>query len=406
MVRTSMGLLAGVAAATFMTSALAEGAGISGGVVKVGVLTDMSGPFSDLAGKGSIAAVKMAVDDFVATGKPSFKVEMISADHQNKIDIAASTARKWYDSDGVDVIVDAINSGVALAVSNVAQAQNKMLIVTGSGTTALTNEQCTPNTISYTWDTYAYAKGTARLVKGQDLDSWYFVAVDYALGKSLVNEATAALKATGGKIAGVVYHPIAASDFSSFILQAQASKAKVVALANAGGDLLNSIKAANDFAVSPGQRLVPIIGTITEVHALGPKATQGMLLLEPFYWNQSEASRTWSKRYKEVTGKMPNFVQAGAYSATMNYLKAVKAVGADDPAAVMKYLNSHPINDIYARNGRIREDGRMVYDLNIVEVKKPSEISEDWDYYTIKEVIPGDEAFQPLVESRCKLVKR
>lgn len=405
MVRMSLSLLTGVAVAAFVFPALGKPQ-ISGDVVKIGVLTDMTGPFSDLAGRGSISAVRMAVDDFLTQEKPSFKVEMVSADHQNKIDIAASTARKWYDSENVDVIVDAINSGVALAVANVAQTQNKMLIVTGSGTTALTNEQCTPNSISYTWDTYAYAKGTARLVKGQNLDSWFFLAVDYALGKSLVNEATAALKASGGKIEGVVYHPIAASDFSSFILQAQASKAKVVALANAGGDLLNSIKAANDFAVSPGQRVVPIIGTITEVHALGPKATQGMLLLEPFYWNQSDSARKWSMRFKKATGKMPNFVQAGAYSATMNYLKAVKSTGTDNPATVMEYLKSHPINDMYARNGRIRDDGRMVYDLNIVEVKKPEDVSEDWDYYTIREVVPGDEAFQPLAESRCKLVKR
>lgn len=387
-------------------NASADENAISGKTVKVGVLTDMTGPFSDLAGQGSIEAVKMALSDFNTQEKPSFKVEMVSADHQNKIDIASATARRWYESEGVDVIVDAINSGVALAVSQVAKNQNKLLIVTGAGTTQLTNEQCSPNTISYTWDTYAYAKGVSRLVKGQDLDSWYLIAVDYALGKSLVSETSEALKKTGGKVVGTVYHPIAASDFSSFILQAQGSGAKVVALANAGGDMLNSLKAAKDFQVTPGQKVVPIIGTITEVHALGPKATEGMLMVEPFYWNQSKEAALWSRRFKDVTGKMPNFVQAGAYSAVMNYLKAVKAEGTDKPASVMKYLQSNPINDMYARNGKIREDGRMVYDINIVEVKKADDVKQEWDYYNIKEIIPAAEAWQPLSESRCAHVKK
>ena len=388
------------------SGAQAQEPGISGGVVKIGVLTDMTGVFSDLAGAGSVTAAQMAVDDFVAQAKPSFKVEMISADHQNKPDIATGIARQWYDTAGVDLITDVINSGVALAVSSVAEAKNRMLIVTGSGSTRLTNEQCSPNTVSYTWDTYSYARGQARIVKNLGLDTWYFLAVDYALGKSLVAEASAAITQSGGTVVGAVFHPISATDFSSFLLQAQSSKAKVIALANAGTDLLNAIKAAKDFNISPAQTIVPLVGTITEVHALGPAATQGMLLVEPFYWNLDDASRQWSRRFFAKFGKMPNFVQAGAYSAVMNYLAAVQRARTDEAGAVMKELKAAPINDMFARNGKIREDGRMVHDLYLAEVKKPEKVAEPWDYLTIRETIPGDEAFQPLSTSRCRLVTK
>ena len=402
-------LSCGVAAAAMLlaaSGAQAQEPGISGAVVKIGVLTDMTGVFSDLAGAGSVTAAQMAVDDFVAQAKPSFKVEMISADHQNKPDIATGIARQWYDTAGVDLITDVINSGVALAVSSVAEAKNRMLIVTGSGSTRLTNEQCSPNTVSYTWDTYSYARGQARIVKNLGLDTWYFLAVDYALGKSLVAEASAAITQSGGTVVGAVFHPISATDFSSFLLQAQSSKAKVIALANAGTDLLNAIKAAKDFNISPAQTIVPLVGTITEVHALGPAATQGMLLVEPFYWNLDDASRQWSRRFFAKFGKMPNFVQAGAYSAVMNYLSAVQRAKTDDAGAVMKELKAAPINDMFARNGKIREDGRMVHDLYLAEVKKPEKVAEPWDYLTIRETIPGDEAFQPLSTSRCRLVTK
>lgn len=402
-------LSCGVAAAAMLlaaSGAQAQEPGISGGVVKIGVLTDMTGVFSDLAGAGSVTAAQMAVDDFVAQAKPSFKVEMISADHQNKPDIATGIARQWYDTAGVDLITDVINSGVALAVSSVAEAKNRMLIVTGSGSTRLTNEQCSPNTVSYTWDTYSYARGQARIVKNLGLDTWYFLAVDYALGKSLVAEASAAITQSGGTVVGAVFHPISATDFSSFLLQAQSSKAKVIALANAGTDLLNAIKAAKDFNISPAQTIVPLVGTITEVHALGPAATQGMLLVEPFYWNLDDASRQWSRRFFAKFGKMPNFVQAGAYSAVMNYLAAVQRARTDEAGAVMKELKAAPINDMFARNGKIREDGRMVHDLYLAEVKKPEKVAEPWDYLTIRETIPGDEAFQPLSTSRCRLVTK
>ena len=378
--------------------------GVSDNTVKIGVLTDMAGVFSDLAGTGAVTAAQMAIDDFVAKEKPAFKVELVSADHQNKPDIATGIARQWYDTGGVDLITDVINSGVALAVSSVAESKSKMLIVTGSGSTRLTNEQCSPFTISYTWDTYSFANGQSRIVKSMGLDTWYFVAVDYALGKSLVSEASEAVTRNGGKIAGTVYHPISTTDLSSFLLQAQGSKAKVIGFANAGADLLNSIKAAKDFNITPGQTIVPLVGTITEVNALGAAATQGMFLVEPFYWDLDDLSRAWSKRFFEKFGKMPNFVQAGAYSAVANYLKAVQAVKSDDAAAVMKHLKSTPINDMFARNGKVRADGRMVHDMYLVQVKAPGDVKQKWDYYTVKETIPADEAFQPLSTSKCKMV--
>ncbi|MCX7309090.1 MAG: ABC transporter substrate-binding protein [Afipia sp.] len=384
----------------------AQSSAVSDGVVRIGVLTDMSGVFSDLAGAGAVTAAQMAIDDFKAAKKPSFKVELVTADHQNKPDIATGIAREWYDTGGVDLITEVINSGVALAVSGVAESKKKMLIVTGSGSTRLTNEQCSPNTISYTWDTYAFSNGQARIVKNLGLDTWYFVAVDYALGKALVSDASAAINRSGGTVVGTVYHPISTTDFSSFLLQAQASKAKVIGLANAGADLLNSIKASKEFKISPAQTIVPLVGTITEVNSLGAEAAQGMLLVEPFYWDFDDASRQWSKRFFDKFGKMPNFVQAGAYSAVTNYLLAVQNAGSDDAGAVMKEIKSKPINDMFARNGQIRDDGRMVHDLYLVQVKSPAEMKNKWDYYNVKETVPGKEAFQPLSESRCKLVAK
>src|SRR6266478_4399365 len=365
-------LRAAMIAATFAAGYTAHAEGISDGTVRIGVLTDMAGVFSDLGGAGAVTAAQMAIDDYVAKEKPPFKIELVSADHQNKPDIATGIARQWYDTGGVDLITDVINSGVALAVSGVAESKNRMLIVTGSGSTRLTNEQCSPNTISYTWDTYSFANGQSRIVKSLGLDTWYFVAVDYALGKSLVAEASAAIARSGGTVAG----------------------------------LLNSIKAAKDFNITPGQTIVPLVGTITEVNALGAAATQGMILVEPFYWDLDELSRQCSRRFFAKFGKMPNFVQAGAYSAVTNYLNAVQAAKTDDAAAVMKQLKSMPINDVFARNGKIRSDGRMVHDLYLVQVKAPGDVKEKWDYYTVKETVSGEEAFQPLSESRCRLVGR
>lgn len=379
---------------------------ISDGVVKIGVLADMSGVFSDLSGSGSVIAAQMAIDDFIAATKPSFKIELTSADHQNKPDIAANIARQWFDTGGVDLITDAINSGVALAVSQVAEQKNRILMTTGAGSTRLTNEQCSPNTVSYTWDTYAYSNAHARIVKTLGLDTWYFMAVDYVLGKSLVEGTSAALERSGGKVVGVVNHPINASDFSSFVLQAQASRAKAVAIANAGVDLHNAIKAANDFGLTKDQTLVPLVGTITDVHALGPRTTQGMVMVEPFYWNTNDRTRAWSRRFLAKHGKMPNFVHAGTYSAVSTFLNAVQAGQTDEATEVMRRMKSTKIDDIYTQNGRIRQDGRMVYDIFLVQVKKPADVKEPWDYFEVKQTIPGDEAFQPLSSSKCRLVTK
>jgi branched-chain amino acid transport system substrate-binding protein len=400
----SRAVLVAAIVAAGSAGASAQAPAISDGTVKIGVLTDMTGVFSDLAGAGAVTSAQMAINDFVEQAKPPFKVELVSADHQNKPDIGSGIARQWYDTGSVDLITDVINSGVALAVSSVAESKNRMLIVTGSGSTRLTNEQCSPNTISYTWDTYSNANGQSRIVKSLGLDTWYFVAVDYALGKSLVAEASVAIARSGGAVAGTVYHPISTTDLSSFLLQAQSSKAKVIGFANAGADLLNSIKAARDFNITPGQSIVPLVGTITEVNALGAAAAQGMLLVEPFYWDLDDLSRQWSRRFFAKFGKMPNFVQAGVYSAVMNYLKAVQATRTDDAGAVMKQLKSMPINDMFARNGHIRADGRMVHDLYLVQVKAPADVKDKWDYYNVRETIPGDEAFQPLASSKCRLV--
>lgn len=379
---------------------------ISDGVVKIGVLADMSGVFSDLSGSGSVIAAQMAIDDFIAATKPSFKIELTSADHQNKPDIAANIARQWFDTGGVDLITDAINSGVALAVSQVAEQKNRILMTTGAGSTRLTNEQCSPNTVSYTWDTYAYSNAHARIVKTLGLDTWYFMAVDYVLGKSLVEGTSAALERSGGKVVGVVNHPINASDFSSFVLQAQASRAKAVAIANAGVDLHNAIKAANDFGLTKDQTLVPLVGTITDVHALGPRTTQGMVMVEPFYWNTNDRTRAWSRRFLAKHGKMPNFVHAGTYSAVSTFLNAVQAGQTDEATEVMRRMKSTKIDDIYTQNGRIRQDGRMVYDIFLVQVKKLADVKEPWDYFEVKQTIPGDEAFQPLSSSKCRLVTK
>ncbi len=379
---------------------------LSNDVVKIGVLTDMSGVFSDLAGRGSLLAAQMAIDDFKAQAKPSFQIELISADHQNKPDIGAAKAREWYDVEHVDMITDAINSAVALAVSKVTQDKGKVLLVTGSGTTRLTNEECSPNTVSYTWDTYAMSHAQVREITKGGKDTWFVIAVDYALGQSLENELTSALLAAGGRKVGSVRHPLNTSDFSSYLLQAQASKAKVIALANAGGDLANAVKTAREFGIDAGgQTVVGLVPTITDVNAMGLDNAQKLQLLEGFYWDLNEATRAWSKRFYAVHKAMPNFVQAGTYSAVFNYLQAVQAIGTDDAASVMRRMKSTPINDMFAKGGRIRQDGRMVHDMYMVEVKKPSESKAPWDYYHIRKVIPGEEAYQPLAESRCKLLK-
>ncbi len=399
-------LLTAAVAALLPMTATAAPPQVSGGVVKIGVLTDMNGIFSELAGKGSVIATQMAIDDFKAEAKPEFAIDMVFADHQNKADIGASKAREWYDKQQVDMVVDAINSAVAIAVSSVTREKQKLLIVTGAGAMRLTNEDCSRNTISYTWDTYSTSRPQATAVTKAGARDWFFLTVDYALGQSIEQDGLAAVKAAGGRVLATVRHPISSPDFSSYMLQAQASKAQAVGIASAGGDLINAIKAAREFGVMKNQTLVPLSGSITDVHALGLPVAQGITLTEAFYWDLNDQTRAWSHRFFEKHKRMPNLIHAGTYSAVRNYLQAVQAVGTDEALAVRKQLGAAVINDVFASNGRIREDGRMVHDMYLMQVKKPSESKRPWDYFNVKAVIPGDQAYQPLSESRCALVKK
>ncbi len=392
--------------AAFAALAGSAHAQISGNTVKVGVLTDMSGTYSDLAGAGAVLATQMAIDDFVAAEKPDFKVELVSADHQNKADIASNKAREWFEREGVDTVTELVSTTTALAVMKVAKEMNRITLMSGPGSTPITNEQCTDLNVHYTYDTYALANGTARAVTQQGGDSWFFLTADYAFGQALEKDSSAVVTATGGKVLGSVRHPFPASDFSSFLLQAQASKAKIIGLANAGADTTNAIKQAAEFGITPKQQLAGLLMFISDVHSLGLKNTQGMYLTTGFYWDLNDDTRAWSQRFFEKQKRMPTMVQAGQYSSVMHYLKAVKAAGTDDAGKVMAQMKATPINDFFATNGRIRDDGRMVHDMYLAQVKSPAESKGPWDYYHIRQTIPGDEAFQPLSESRCPLVKK
>ena len=385
---------------------LAQPAKLSDGAVRIGVLSDMTGLYADLGGSGSVIAVEMAVEDFRARVKPSYPIEVVSADHQNKADVGAAKVRQWYDVQGVDMVIDVLNSSVALAVAKLGAEKKRVMINTGAATTRLTNEDCSPYTVHYVYDTYALANGAARAITRAGGDSWFFLTADYAFGHSLEKEAADVVKATGGRVLGAVRHPLNTSDFSSFLLQAQASKARIVALANAGGDTINAVKAAAEFGLTPAQTLAGLLVQILDIHALGLQATQGMMFTEGFYWDRDDETRRWSRRFLERAKKMPSMLHAGNYSATLAYLAAVHAARTDEADAVMRKLRETPIEDFFSRNGRVREDGRMVHDMLLVQVKKPSESRYPWDYYTVKAVIPGDEAFQPLAQSRCPLVKR
>lgn len=406
MMRRLLYVLVCVALAAQIPSAALAETKVSDGVVKIGVLTDMSGTYSDLAGPGSVLAVQMAVADFLAKEKPDFKIEVISADHQNKGDISANKAREWIDQDKVDMIADLVTTSTALAVMKVAKEKNRITMVSGAASTPITNEQCTDTNVHYTYDTYALATGTGRAVVKQGGKTWFFLTVDYAFGKALEKDTTDAVLAEGGKILGGVLHPFPAQDFSSFLLQAQSSGAQVIGLANAGNDTINSIKQAAEFGITPKQSLAGLLMFITDVHSLGLKATQGMYLTTGFYWDLNDETRAWSKRFNEKKGRMPTMVQAGDYSMVYHYLKAVKAAGTDDTQAVMAKMKATPINDFFAKNGKIRDDGRMVHDMYLAQVKKPEESKYPWDYYNIRQTIPGDQAFMPLSKSKCPLVKK
>jgi len=374
--------------------------------VKLGVLNDRSGVYSDLTGEGSVIAARMAVEDFKAAEK-GMKVDIVAADHQNKPDIGASIARQWYDQEGVDVILDVPTSSVALAVNGLAREKNKILINSGGGTSDLTGSQCSPNTVHWTYDTWALANGTGSAMVKRGGNTWFFVTADYAFGHALERDTSALVTKAGGKIIGTVRHPFPGQDFASFLLQAQSSGAKVIGLANAGGDFTNTMKQAAEFGiVQGGQNLAGLLVFITDVHSLGLQVAQGLVMTEAFYWDQNDQTRAWSKRFAERNGgKMPTMVHAGVYAGALHYLKAVEALKDKDAAKVMAKMKEMPTEDPLFGKGVIRPDGRKIHDMYLFEVKKPSESKAPWDLYKQLATIPADQAFRPLNEGGCPLVK-
>lgn len=388
-----------------LASALPAQAQVSADVVKVGLLIDMSGSYSDLAGPGSVIAGRMAIEDFggKVLGKP---IELVVADSQNKADIASTKAREWFDTGNVDAVLDLVPTNVALAVMEVAAQKNKIAVVVGSASTPITNEKCTATSMHWMYDTYSSSIGVGRALARKGNDTWFFVTADYAFGKALEKDVSDVVAAAGGKVVGAVRHPLNAQDFSSVLLQAQGSKAKVVGLANAGGDAVNAIKQASEFGLTRNQIVAPLLLFISDVHSLGLPAAQGLFLTEGFYWDFNEQTRAWSRRFFEKHKRMPTMAQAGVYSAVTHYLKSVKAAGTDGTDAVLKKMRDTPVQDVVIPNGKIREDGRLVHDMLLLQVKKPAESKAPWDYYHVRDVIPADQAFRPLAQSACPLVKK
>jgi len=393
----ALAVVAGVGAAS---------AQVSDDVVRIGVLNDQSGLYADLGGPGSVVAARMAAEDAggQVLGKP---VEIVFADHQNKADLGATIARQWFDEGKVDLAIDFDNSSVALAVEQLAKEKNRIAIATAVGTTDFTGKACSPTGISWTYDSYALTTSLARSAVQRGLDTWYFITVDYTFGHSLEADASAAVKAAGGRVLGSVRHPLGTADFSSYLLQAKASGAKVVALANGGGDMINATKQATEFGLQQGgQTLVSLLAFITDIHGLGIRATQGLTFVTAFYWDRTEESRAWSKRFFERHGKMPTMAQASVYSAIRHYLRAIAAARTDEAKAVMAKMRDLPVDDFYVKNGRIREDGRLLHDMYLVQVKKPEESRRPWDYYDVLQTIPAEQAFRSAEEGGCPLVKR
>jgi branched-chain amino acid transport system substrate-binding protein len=374
-------------------------------VLKIGVLNDQSGPYMNTGGPTSVICAKQAVEDFGAAAK-GLNVEIITADHQNKPDLATSIARRWYEVEGVDMITELTTSSVALAVQELSKEKKKIDIVVGAATSRITGDACTPYGFHWAFDTHALAVGTGGALVKAGGDTWFFMTADYAFGYALEKDTSEIVTANGGKVLGSVRIPLNSSDFSSFLLQAQSSKAKIIGLANAGLDTTNSIKQAAEFGVvASGQKLAGLLMTLAEVHGLGLQAAQGLVLTEGFYWDQSDKTREFSDRFMKRTGRMPNMIQAGTYSATLQYLKAVKAAGTKDSDAVVKKLKELPVDDVFAQGGKVLENGRMVHDLYLFEVKKPSESKKPWDYYKQLAVVPGDKAFPSAKDSGCPLTK-
>lgn len=390
-----------LACAAALTPAHAQ---ISGDVIRIGIITDMSGLYADIDGQGGVEAMKMAIADMggAINGK---KIEILYADHQNKPDIAAAKAREWFDTQGLDMLIGGTTSSTNLSMAGIAKEKNKVFISIGGATSAMTNEACSPNTIHWAYDTVALAKGTGGAVVKSGGKSWYFLQADYAFGQALQADTSKVVTANGGTVVGTVKHPLSASDFSSFLLQAQSSKAQILGLANAGGDTINSIKAANEFGITKTMKLAGLLMFINDVHALGLKTTQGMYLTDSWYWNRDAETRAWSRKFFDKMKRMPSSIQAADYSATLQYLNAVKALKTDDPTKVNAHLRASKINDVFAKGGYIRPDGRMVHDMYLMQVKTPEQSKEPWDYYNVVQVIKGEDAFTTKAESKCALWK-
>ncbi len=389
-----------------LATALMAGSAMAQTDVKIGVLNDRSGIYADLSGEGSVIAARMAVEDFGAADK-GINVEIISADHQNKPDVASTIARQWYDEEGVDVIVDVPTSSAALAVAEITREKDKIFINSGAGSADLTGKACTPNTVHWTYDTWALAHGTGSAMVESGYKKWFFLTADYAFGHALEGDTSAVVTANGGEVVGTVRHPFPGTDFSSFLLQAQGSGADVIGLANAGGDTVNAIKQAAEFGITQsGQALAGLLIFISDVHALGLEAAQGLVLTESFYWDLNDDTRAWSERFAEQNGgKMPTMVHAGVYAGVLHYLKAVESTGGKEAAAVMEAMKATPTSDPLFGEGTIRADGRKVHDMYLFQVKTPAESEGPWDYYKVLSTIPAEVAFRPLEEGNCPLVQ-
>ncbi|MBX3634105.1 MAG: ABC transporter substrate-binding protein [Rubrivivax sp.] len=399
-------LLSTLIGAAFALGGAAAQAQISDGVIKIGVMNDMSGLYADISGPGAVTAARMAVEDFGAAAK-GLRVEVVGADHQNKPDVGSTIARTWYDRDGVDVIVDVPTSSVALAVNQITRDKGKAFLVSGAATSDLTGKACSPNTIHWTYDTWMLANGTGSAIVKTGGDTWFFLTADYAFGHALERDTEAAVVKGGGRVLGKVRHPFPGQDFSSFLLQAQASKAKVIGLANAGGDTINSIKQAAEFGITRGgQNLAGMLVFITDVHGLGLNTAQGLIFTETFYWDLNDQTRAWSRRFAAANGgKYPSMVQAGVYSSVLHYLKAIEAIKTDDGTKVIEQMKKMPTDDPLFGKGSIRADGRKLHPAYLVEVKKPADSKGPYDYYHVRATIPADQAFRPMNQGECPLVK-
>ncbi len=398
-------LTSAIALAGIGLSAPTYAAGISDDVIRIGFITDMSSVYSDIDGPGGTEAIKMAIAD--AGGEINGKkIELLVADHQNKADIASSRAREWFDENKIDLLIGGTNSATSLAMAQVAKEKHKTFISVGAGSSNLTNSQCSPYTIHYAYDTVALARGTGSAVVKNGGDTWFFLTADYAFGHSLERDTSAVVKKAGGEVKGSVRVPLATSDFSSFMLQAQSSGAKILGLANAGGDFVNSVKAANEFGITSTMKLAGLLVFINDVHALGLDATKGMYLTSAWYWNQDDESRKWAERFSEKMNRKPSFLQAADYSATRYFLDAVKDSGTDDPDTIIKWMKSHKVNDFFTKDATVREDGRVLNTMYLMQVKTPAESKGPWDYYNVVAKLPGEEVYTSREESTCNLMKK